>query len=117
MENMAQAIERAIGDATKKIKISDVPLIDSRSLGDLTKPAGLPPTHEQETIAISMSIPQLNKLATEGGPGAAAAYKDTIQRMVNAATAPGAPALPPAILAKLNQLDNYTTTSPGWIYI
>jgi hypothetical protein len=117
MENTAEAMERAIGDAVKKIKISDVPLIDSRSLGDLMRPAHLPPTHEQATIAISMSISQLNKLAIEGGPGAAATYKDTVQRLVNAATAPGAPALPPAQLAKLNQLHDYVTTSPGWQYI
>lgn len=117
MENMAQAMERAIGDAVKKIKISDVPLIDSRSLGDPTKPGHLLPTHEQATIAVSMSISQLNKLATEGGPGAAAAYKDTIRRLVNATTTPGAPPLPPATLGKLNQLDNYVTTSPGWQYI
>jgi len=117
METTAQAIERAITDAVKKIKIADIPTLEARSLGDPSKPAGTSPTPEQENIAINMSIPQLNKLATEGGPGAAAAYKDTIERMVTAATAPGAPALPPATLAKLNNLYTYVSASPAWQYI
>jgi hypothetical protein len=61
-----------------------------------------------------MSPQQLKKLVTEGSDEQTKAFKDSIEKMVVAATAPGAPPYPPAALANLNKLHAYITTSPEW---
>ncbi|HUC02237.1 MAG TPA: hypothetical protein VMA75_05090 [Candidatus Paceibacterota bacterium] len=109
METNAEAEERAIAEAAKKIKVADVTDLDYRSLGD---PSGAgAPSAGQQTIALSMSIQQLGKLVAEGNDNQTRAYKDTINKMI--AAIPAGTPVPP----KLLKLKTYVDTSPAWQYV
>lgn len=117
LETVLEAETRAISEATKKIKVPDVTDLNHKSLGDHTgSRASIPydPDDQRQTIALSMSPQQLRKLVTEGSSEQTRAFKDTIDKMMIAATTPGTTPLPPAIDAQLNKLHDYITGSPEW---
>lgn len=112
METAAEGVARAISDATTKIKTSDITDINYKSMGD---PAGVAAiTDAQKTVALSMSTGQLRKLVTDGNSNQTKAYKDTINRTMAAATAPGAPPMSAAAAAALHKLHTHVNTNPEW---